>query len=459
MRCSSTHSPSTPGSSGPEKPAFAASTAARARAKSPADSACSASLRPARAISTSTSAPRSRLMLSCGGPAIVAVSSAVPGADHHSQPALGRLRGVGAVRPQEVEQLVAAGARRALEQQAGQYRTPLLVADRVGDVAAVHRHRELPAQPDARRRRPVLVHDRCGGSVSRRLVCVCAPYGETIGSAHSQVKASDQYPRTTGGRHEPRARRPAARRWEEASPGNVHGVARALTAIGPLGTGPRYWLMQLAILARRFIAPYRKARAAELRRLSFVDFARWVLIRNLPAPDGTSRPLKPTYMLFESNFNGGFEEYIDAFSDVLTTAMNILFGAAYNFPGPQPSGPFKDFIRRHDYEAEHFYSAYETTTAPDVGRALTVAEESSRARGRGRLYSRGVRAPLAGLPHERRGVPVSRDRSVLIGGTVAALTVILAIEAGQERRLRKRILEWDPSPFALLPTTTSPASS
>jgi hypothetical protein len=177
---------------------------------------------------------------------------------------------------------------------------------------------------------------------------------------------------------------PADRRrlpWRQAEPGNVRGVARALTAIGPLGPGPRYWLLRIAFLARRYIAPYRKAKAADLRRLSFVHFARWVLIRDLPDADGTSRRrLKPTYMLFESNFNGGFEEYIDAFSDVLTSSMKVLFGAVYNFPGPQPSGPFKDFIRRHDYEAEHFYSAYKDTTATDVGRALKVDAAFARLR-------------------------------------------------------------------------------
>jgi hypothetical protein len=171
------------------------------------------------------------------------------------------------------------------------------------------------------------------------------------------------------------------KRWDEAAPGNRDGQALALTAIGPLGPGWRYWLLQLAFLARRYIGPYRKRRASELRRLSFVHFARWVLIKDLPAGDGvTRRRLRPVYMLFESNFNGGFEEYIDAFSDVLTHAMKILVGAAYNFPGPQPSGPFKDFIRRHDYDAEHFYSAYPDTTTTDVGHALKVAGAFDRLR-------------------------------------------------------------------------------
>jgi hypothetical protein len=167
-------------------------------------------------------------------------------------------------------------------------------------------------------------------------------------------------------------------RWIDAEPGNVLDKARALTAVGPVRSGPRYWWLRIQFLARRHIAFFRNSRARALRRLSFIHFARWVLIRELPEADGTTRRLRPIYMYFESNFNGPFEEYIDAFSDVLTGPMRDVFGAVYNFPGPQPSGPFKAFIRRHDYEAEHFYSAYPKATATDIGRALKVAEELER---------------------------------------------------------------------------------
>lgn len=168
-------------------------------------------------------------------------------------------------------------------------------------------------------------------------------------------------------------------RWQDAEPGNVHGLARALTAIGPLSSGLSYRKLLLGFWARRHIGLYRNRRAAGLRRLSFIHFARWVLITSLPEADGVSRrPLRPIYMFFESNFNGPFEEYIDAFADVLTAPMKDIFGAVYNFPGPQPSGSFKAFIRRHDYEAEHYYSAYPKSTATDVGRALDVAEALDR---------------------------------------------------------------------------------
>jgi len=165
----------------------------------------------------------------------------------------------------------------------------------------------------------------------------------------------------------------SARRWEEASPGNVTGQASALTAIGPLRRGWRYRMLLIGFFLRRYLWLFRNAKARPLKQLGFIHFARWVLIHELP--DGKERrPLEHVYMFFESNFNGGFDEYIDAFSYVIPDAMEDIFGSAYNFPGPVPAVPFKDFIRRHDYEADHFFSAYADATAADVVAALGVAE-------------------------------------------------------------------------------------
>jgi hypothetical protein len=158
----------------------------------------------------------------------------------------------------------------------------------------------------------------------------------------------------------------SARRWEEASPGNVSGEARALTAIGPLRRGWRYLVLIAGFFLRRHVFFFREAKARPLRRLGFIHFARWALIEDLP--DAGAH----TYMFFESNFNGGFDEYIDAFSYVIPHAMRDIFGSVYNFPGPVPATAFKDFIRRHDYEADHFFSAYPSATAGDVAGALEL---------------------------------------------------------------------------------------
>ena len=163
------------------------------------------------------------------------------------------------------------------------------------------------------------------------------------------------------------------RRWEEASPGNVTGQASALTAIGPLRHDWRYLKLLIGFFLRRYFWLFRNAKIRPLKQLGFIHFARWVLITELPGGDAR-RPLKPVYMFFESNFNGGFDEYIDAFSYVIPDTMQDIFGSAYNFPGPVPATPFKDFIRRHDYEADHFFSAYPEATAADVAAALELSK-------------------------------------------------------------------------------------
>jgi hypothetical protein len=48
---------------------------------------------------------------------------------------------------------------------------------------------------------------------------------------------------------------------------------------------------------------------------------------------------------------------------------------------------------------------------------------------------------------------MSRDPSVLIGGTIYGLTAILSIEPGRESLLRERLKAWEPSPFSVLPST------
>jgi hypothetical protein len=164
------------------------------------------------------------------------------------------------------------------------------------------------------------------------------------------------------------------RRWEEASPGNVNDQASALTAIGPLRQRSwRYLRLRIGFLLRRYFWLFRNAKIRPLKQLGFIHFARWVLIQELPDGNGHV-PLKPVYMFFESNFNGGFDEYIDAFSYVIPGAMEDIFGSAHNFPGPIPATPFKDFIRRHDYAADHFFTAYPKATAADVAAALELSD-------------------------------------------------------------------------------------
>lgn len=84
--------------------------------------------------------------------------------------------------------------------------------------------------------------------------------------------------------------------------------------------------------------------------------------------------LRPRYLLFLTNFNGGFDQYIDAFSHVIGFRINLIWRGGHGFPGPEPATTFKEYIHRQEFAAGHFYSAYPDATTTRVRTALHTAE-------------------------------------------------------------------------------------
>lgn len=150
----------------------------------------------------------------------------------------------------------------------------------------------------------------------------------------------------------------------EAERSNISGRATALTAISTL----RPWGVPLA-RALFFLSPYLPFLHTRLKKLSFIHFARWVVVGSLRGED-----FRHTHQFFESNFNGTWSQYIDAFSYVVPRELGLTFGVSYGWPGPVPAGPFKAFITRHEYAASHFYSAYPEATTTMILSALEVQE-------------------------------------------------------------------------------------
>jgi hypothetical protein len=163
--------------------------------------------------------------------------------------------------------------------------------------------------------------------------------------------------------------RPAGVVTSGAKEGNVAGEAVALTVFS---TVRRWGLVELPL----FFLALRKGPTSlgTLKRLSFIHSARWSLVREVPY-NGAPQPrvtLRHPHLFFESNFNGGWEEYIDAFSYLLTTGMFGFWGSSYGFPWALPAGPFKAYIRNNEYVANHYYSAYPEATATMVLQALEL---------------------------------------------------------------------------------------
>ena len=150
---------------------------------------------------------------------------------------------------------------------------------------------------------------------------------------------------------------------------NVDDQAIAITVFSTI----KWW--GKAFLPVLFLVTKRVPKLTEtLVQLSFIHFARWSIVKQLPynGEPQVKQKLRYPHMYFESNFNGGWEEYIDAFSHILTNGMTAFWGSSYGFPKPLPTSTFKRYIKQNETEASYYYSAYPEATATMVQRALEL---------------------------------------------------------------------------------------
>ncbi len=151
---------------------------------------------------------------------------------------------------------------------------------------------------------------------------------------------------------------------------DVGVVQNQMTIISPVKKKwwPRLLLRTFLALARLFQrAPGPKGK---LSGLSTIHFARWVLI------DGGDN------MLFESNYDGSWESYIDDFGDHAAPGMNAVWGPSDGFPrgGSLDIESFKRLIREHQHPAQVFYSAYPEATVANIAQDLAVRRAFDAAR-------------------------------------------------------------------------------
>jgi hypothetical protein len=149
---------------------------------------------------------------------------------------------------------------------------------------------------------------------------------------------------------------------------NVEGKATAITVLTPVRHGGPL-LLWLVFWAGRNLS----WTLAKLETLSFIHYARWAVIKRFPDSGGGER-LHHTYLLFESNFNGTWDQYIDAFSEIVPLRMKAIWLTSFGFPGPLPVEPFKAYIRHNEFIANHYWSAYPGATTTEIVSAKRVEE-------------------------------------------------------------------------------------
>ena len=127
-----------------------------------------------------------------------------------------------------------------------------------------------------------------------------------------------------------------------------------------------------------FILGAVKPLQTDLKNLSFIHFARWVIVsrHRFPqlSPQQPREELRYDYLIFFSNFNGTWNQYIDAFSAALAQGLNAIWRWSEKFPGSVPVTPFKAYIGQLQFDTDYYYNAYPWAATNDVKAALRVQD-------------------------------------------------------------------------------------
>jgi hypothetical protein len=214
-------------------------------------------------------------------------------------------------------------------------------------------------------------------------------------------------------------------RIAEGGQGRRVDKAIALTTLSPVRRDRRAELDRRLSLVARFPPLGRP-----LAELAFIHYARWTVLEWVPKPDGSGArtPLASSYLFFESNYNGGADDYLNAFAAVIPYRLARLWGTCQEFEETvlRADGAegrliapwaFRSYVERNELEVLHFYAAYPEATMIDVRQALAVAEERSRAAQRSGWaledsVRRAVRLVIGPEPEPLVGLPVAKRYAI-----------------------------------------------
>ncbi|HEX5379743.1 MAG TPA: hypothetical protein VFW47_14295 [Phenylobacterium sp.] len=153
---------------------------------------------------------------------------------------------------------------------------------------------------------------------------------------------------------------------------NIAGKAYAMNVLTPM----RPWLtwVQKTIFLAARATP---SRLSGLLGLKLIHFARWVIIRRDQWPDlgQGKQTLANDYMLFLSNFNGTWDQYIDAFADGIPSGLDLFWYASTRYPHSIPISTFKDYIGANQIATGYYYNATPGAAQRDIKAALRVRRE------------------------------------------------------------------------------------
>jgi hypothetical protein len=155
---------------------------------------------------------------------------------------------------------------------------------------------------------------------------------------------------------------------------NIAGKAYAMNVITPIRWYTA-WFNKLIFWAALKIPSTLKG----LITLSLIHYARWVIIGRNQFPHlDPSQPkedLKYSYMLFFSNFNGSWDQYVDSFTFAIPGGLDMFWKWNIRYPKSVALTPFHNYIRYNQIETIHYYNAYPLAASNDIKSGRIVKEK------------------------------------------------------------------------------------
>lgn len=185
---------------------------------------------------------------------------------------------------------------------------------------------------------------------------------------------------------------------------NIAGKAYAMNVITPL-RWHLAWVNKLIFWAALKFPSTLKG----LITLSLIHYARWVIIgkNQFPhlAPEQPRENLSYSYMLFFSNFNGSWDQYVDSFTFAIPGGLDMFWKWNIRYPKSVALTPFHKYIQYNQIETQHYYNAYPLAASNDVKSAKAVksallAFDTQASEGTDAEFLRRYHALLRGLQHD-----------------------------------------------------------
>jgi|SRR5882672_12015395 len=156
---------------------------------------------------------------------------------------------------------------------------------------------------------------------------------------------------------------------------NIAGKAYAMNAVTPMRWYTAWWNRLFF-----WIAHLRPSTTAGLITLSLIHYARWVIIMPGQFPNfgiDKGQPQEDTkyaYMIFFSNFNGSWNQYVDSFSSAIPAGLDLFWFGSIKYPKSVPMLPFHKYITSNQIWTDYYYNAYPMATSNDVKSAKRIKD-------------------------------------------------------------------------------------